>query len=388
MTGFPRDERGNRAATSGASGIESLLFRIDPVVIVTRSVNPDRMANRRIAYLPYFDETVEKGYTLRMRDAFAAFGTVVRYEGIVATWRRHRGRLDAIVLNWTDNDLLDRRTRTVAARKIVKLFAKTIALRLAARRLVFVRHNVYPHAVAAGHEHDAERWVDRYERLFDVVLTHSDDRSQFAAQRRHYCPHPLYRVVPGLADYPSPLLAEYFVAFGRIVPYKRFERLMAAFPSDRTLVVFGVVGDAAYAASLAALARPNVIFAPGLVSEAEAQAIVRGSQALLIAHADRDVVVSSSFFFAMSLGVPVMAVATPFLRWIAPRVGPTLLRLAESTEALAAMTKDADSCRVADEDHDAIEREFGDAAVHEALRFLLAFNAPRATFGDTRRQTP
>src|ERR1700761_5133638 len=91
----------------------------------------------RIGYLPWFDRPDEKGYTFRMREALRDFGDVVRYDGIGATWRRFGRRLDAIVVNWTDNDLLDRRTRRVAPRKVAKLFAHTIALRLAARRLVF-----------------------------------------------------------------------------------------------------------------------------------------------------------------------------------------------------------------------------------------------------------
>ncbi len=249
-------------------------------------------------------------------------------------------RLDLLVLNWTDNDLLDRRTRRVAWRKVAKLFARTLALRLAARRLAFVRHNVYPHATAAGGEAAATRWVDRYERLFDVVLTHSG--AEVDGTRR-YCPHPLYPRVdpPAASTRASRLPRDYVVAFGRIVRYKRLERLMAAFPARRTLVVAGAVGDRAYAAELAALARPNVICAPGMLDETDAQALVAGSRALVVAHADADVVVSSSLFYAWSLGVPVVAVATPFLRWIAPRVGDEALRIAPDVASLCAMARRA-----------------------------------------------
>jgi glycosyltransferase involved in cell wall biosynthesis len=326
----------------------------------------------RIAYVPFFEASAEKGYTLRMREAFAAFGDVVRYEGIVGTWHRHRARLDVLVLNWTDNDLLDRRTRTVALRKVVKLFAKTIAMRLAAKKLVFVRHNVYPHAVAAGGEENARRWVDRYEKLFDVVLTHSGDESQ---RPRHYCPHPLYRRVEPIGD--SALLRElpsrYFVVFGRIVRYKQLERLMAAFPDEHTLLVIGAVGDKAYVEELAALERPNVLFRPGLINEAEAQTIVSRSAALLISHADRDVIVSSSFFFAMSLGVPVIAVETPYLQWIAPRVGSSLLSLASDLDTLVSSLNDPANrdARSSVASPDAIDKEFGDATTVRALEDVL-----------------
>jgi glycosyltransferase involved in cell wall biosynthesis len=326
----------------------------------------------RIAYVPFFEASAEKGYTFLMRAALAAFGDVVRYEGVVGTWRRHHARLDVLVLNWTDNDLLDRRTKTVAPRKAVKLFAKTIAMRLAAKKLVFVRHNVYPHAVVAGGEANAQRWVDRYEKLFDVVLTHSGDDSQ---RPRHYCPHPLYRRVEPIED--SALLrslpSRYFVVFGRIVRYKQLERLMAAFPDDQTLLVIGAVGDKAYANELAAIDRPNVLFRPGLIDETEAQTIVLRSAGLLISHADRDVIVSSSFFFAMSLGVPVSAVETPYLRWIAPRVGSSLLRLAPDIDALVHSLRDTPNSdtQATPSSSNAINREFSDETVVRALEHVL-----------------
>lgn len=135
--------------------------------------------SRRIAYIPFVEARPEKAYTVRMRELLSTFGRVVPHHGPVATCmaglRSREGRPACIVVNWSDNDLLESKTRKVALRKVVRVFARTIAMRLAARRLVFVRHNNYPHAVASGHKANATRWLDRYERLFDAVLTHSGD---------------------------------------------------------------------------------------------------------------------------------------------------------------------------------------------------------------------
>lgn len=339
-------------------------------------MRPAESPSRRIAYIPFVEASPEKAYTVRMRELLSAFGRVVPYAGSVATCiaglRSREGRLDCVVVNWTDNDLLDRETRKVAVRKVVRVFARTIAMRLAARRLVFVRHNNYPHAVASGHEAIATRWIDRYERLFDAVLTHSGEERQ---RTRHYCPHPLYqRIVPtpavvSMQDLPP----RYYVVFGRIVPYKRFETLIDAFPLDQTLLIVGAVGDRAYAASLAQKHRPNVLFRPGLLPEAEAQAIVSGAAALVISHADDDVIVSSSFFYAMTLQVPVVAVETPFLRWIASRVGADLLRPYADVDTLCAAigSRSPRRCRNDALTAATVGREFGDATVREALRRAL-----------------
>jgi glycosyltransferase involved in cell wall biosynthesis len=239
-----------------------------------------------------------------------------------------------------------------------------VALRLIAKRLVFVRHNVFPHATARGHEDDARRWVDRYERLFDVVLTHSGDPTQAP---RHYCPHPLYPRVPFADALPFALPERYFVVFGRIVRYKRIERLIAAWPSGTTLVIAGAVGDDAYAAELQATAPAHVIVHAGLVDEAVAQALVARSAGLVMAHADANVVVSSSFYFAMSLGVPVLAVETPFLRWIAPRLDPGLVTSAADVETLVGRLDEARR----PPSNAAIDREFGHETVVRSLGAAL-----------------
>ena len=166
------------------------------------------------------------------------------------------------------------------------------------------------------------------------------------------------------------LPADYFVVFGRIVRYKRIAELVAAFPPDRTLVVIGTVGDRAYADELVALASGNIVVLPGALSEPEAQAIVVRSRALLIAHADDDVIVSSSFFFGMSLATPVLAVATPFLRWIAPRLGPALLRLADDIAGLCRLLE-LPSAMPTSDDEDIVERTFGDEVVRRALARAL-----------------
>ncbi len=339
-------------------------------------MRPADPSTRRIAYLPFVEASPEKAYTVRMRELLSGFGRVVPYAGLVATClaglRLREGRLACVVVNWTDNDLLDRRTRKIAVRKVVRVFARTIAMRLAARRLVFVRHNNYPHAVARGHEAVAARWVDRYERLFDAVLTHSGDERQ---RSRRYCPHPLYhRIVPRpTASAMQDLPRRYFVVFGRIVPYKKLEVLIDAFPADETLLIIGAIGDRTYAASLERKRRANILVRPGLLSEADAQALVAGAAALLIPHADGDVIVSGSFFYAMTLRVPVVAVEPPFLCWIASRVGPGLLRLAPDVGALCASLPACPSER-ADVEPLAtaiVEREFGDATVREAMRRAL-----------------
>ncbi|MEC5397503.1 hypothetical protein [Uliginosibacterium sp. H1] len=348
------------------------------------------MTTRRVAYVPF--EDVGNAYTMRMRKLLSQHGQVARFEGaksaILRLARFQWWRYDSMVVNWAENEIIDKASRRVSLRNVARLFAKTAVMRLVTRRMIYVRHNKYPHSTAHGEEQRAQRWIARYERMFDVVLSHSG--AEVEEGLRQYCPHPLYERIgeagaPGtvgevgeVSEGPSPvadLPAEYFVVFGRILPYKRIEELVDAFPANRHLVVIGPIGDEAYGARLAARQRANFSFRPGYLSEQDAQAIVSRSAGVLISHADADVVVSGTFFYSMSLLVPVLAVATPFLDWVAPRVGPELLTVARDVQDLCAKLALHERKPVPAEAARRVDAEFGDRAVSNALRAALGDRA-------------
>jgi glycosyltransferase involved in cell wall biosynthesis len=333
--------------------------------------------NRRIAYIP--DDDMGNAYTGRMRELLASFGEVERCAGIKSLLRQlpHSfRRYDVIVVNWMDNAIVAFGTGRISVRGITQLFFKTLLLKAFARRMVFVRHNNYPHYTAAGSESSAQRLVDFYENLFDAIVTHSGAAVASGRRERFYCPHPLYHAEAPSADISSALpgavpAGEYFVAFGRIEPYKKIDALIENFPRNRILVVAGSVGDAAYAERLAGMKRDNVIFLPGRLSEAAAQQLVLASAGVVIANADPDVVVSGTFFYAMSLGRPIYAVTTSFLSWVQDRVGSELLVLGPDLKRLCRTLSSADPRRVSAASRAAVEHEFGDGAVRQALARAL-----------------
>ncbi|MFZ2627964.1 MAG: hypothetical protein WAX67_03680 [Rugosibacter sp.] len=341
---------------------------IEPESILARRTEAaDR--RRRIAYIPY--EDMGNAYTERMRELLADFGSVERFAGVKALLvqlPRSLRRYDAMVVNWLENAIVAPATGRVSLRGTVRLFLKALLMKAFAKRMIFVRHNYHPHGTAAGSEALARCLVDLYEALFDVVITHSG-----ADADRCYCPHPLYRqsaALPG-AGSELQLPENYFLAFGRIVPYKKIDALVEAFPSWRALVVAGSVGDAAYAAHIARLRRRNFVFLPGRVDEAEAQRLVRSARGIVIANADSDVVVSGTFFYAISFGCPVYAVETPFLAWARQRLGDELLVLEPDLERLCRMIATAKPRPVSAASREAVVREFGDAAVSRALAAAL-----------------
>ena len=331
-----------------------------------------------IAFLP--DYVIANAYTLRMQEILASFGRIEK----LATKSRALGllkgsprRIDLVVVNWEENALISKKTGRISTLGVVRLVLKVAAMKLVARRLAFIRHNHYPHATRPDSTSFARWLVDRYEDLFDCVFVHSgaEVRSREAGRQRRYLPHPLYRKLdPGATPaLPRDLPERYFVVFGRIAAYKGIDRLMRDFPASEQIVVCGEVGDADYAGQLAQINRPNVIYRPGYLSEDAAQALVMGAVAVVISHDSPSAIASGTFFYALSLQRHVFAVRTPFLDWIAPRLGPDIVTLAEDVQHLCKLIENSTCTPLSEESGRSVQREFGDDAVRAAL--AIAFES-------------
>jgi glycosyltransferase involved in cell wall biosynthesis len=329
----------------------------------------------RIAYVPYTD--VNNAYVSRMQEVLRRFGSVEQFMRMRQFAREVLGgrfrRYDVTFFNWVENDFLKRGTGKTSASNIAKVLVKTCVARLVSRRLVFVRHNVYPHSVRPGDEDAVKKLVDWYERWFDVVISHSGAHLD---RHRLYSPHPLYRLVEErlapdrrILDLPD----DYFVMFGRVAPYKRIVETARAFPAERNLLIIGSISasDAALDREIKAVDRPNVFYRPGYIDDAQAQHLIRRSKGIVLAHAGDNTVVSGSLFYAMSLPVPVLAVETPFLRWIEPLLGRELLALAPDLDGLLDRARGFATSQIFADAAPRLSQAFGDDAIAAALKPVL-----------------
>lgn len=225
--------------------------------------------------------------------------------------RYFRKRADLLVVNWIESFLTNKRGR-LSLFGVVKFFVFLVYFRFAAKKIVYVRHNIYPHN-ANDFAANVSMWIIGFsERFFTKVVSHSDHLS---AKGYCYIPHPLYR----LSDIKDDLSYQsrenpYFIVFGRIERYKAIEKIICCWDSRNRLLIAGSVGDVDYLAELKALAAgKNINFRAEFLEEREARKLVEESRGLLLSHADEDMIVSGSFFYATTLGVPVYALRTHFL---------------------------------------------------------------------------
>jgi glycosyltransferase involved in cell wall biosynthesis len=324
-----------------------------------------------IAILPEY--AMSNAYLARMREVLSAVADIQPLQGRARLRRMLRGepaRLDFVVTNWADNALITASGR-LSLTGLVRFLLRVAQLKLLARAVIFVRHNRYPHSTRLHSARRAERIVDWCESLFDGVFSHSGARQAAPGGRWFYVPHPLYHSAP-IGSHADSFPEPYFVVFGRILPYKRLEDLMRRFPDRRVLVIVGEAGDARYADMLRGIRKGNVVFSPGYREEPELRAVLSRATGVVIPNADPDVIVSGTFFYAMTMRKPVFALRTPFLEWVRGRLGQDAVFLGQDLEELCALIRDAPQPSSSADTVGRIEAEFGDAAVRTAVMEAFA----------------
>jgi hypothetical protein len=320
-----------------------------------------------ILYLPLSPNSTNK-YCENMVDVLSQFGTVSGFTVAHGVKRLFSGeiiRADVIFMNWVENEIVSK-NGALSVPGFAKSLIKILLCKLFAKKLVYVRHNRYPHRTAVKHRKAVTRAADFLESCCDVSIVHS---VMAQAGKRLYVPHPLYKL-EGRAGVPDTEQASYFVCFGRILRYKNFESLIKSFPADRKLLIVGACDDQAYLAELKALAGDNVTVRGEYIGEKEAQELVSASEGVIICHAEDDVIASGTFFYSLSLGVKVYALETDFTKWAHTELGDSLVQVHSS---VADLTKHLPAApRAKGETDPRVQQLFGSQAMHQAISEVLA----------------
>jgi len=225
-------------------------------------------------------------------------------------------RKDYIFLNWIENSII--RNKKFSFLGFLKVFFLMILYRLSLGTLVFVKHNNYPHD-CCDKDIKISMWaIAIFEKIANKVVIHSipDVKDDYS-----YIPHPLYEEL----DRTELMNAGYnnYLIFGRILPYKKIEKVIEIFPKNKNLIIAGSCDDELYLKKIQnlCLLNPNIEIVPRFLQHYEIKSLVEKSAGILITHNDDDMIVSGSFFYAMTLKSKVYALETPFFKWAEEMMG-------------------------------------------------------------------
>ena len=275
-------------------------------------------------------------YPLRMQQILASFSDVESLN-LKRTMREilkfNFSKKDVLILNWIESDIIGGNGQ-VSLTGILKILLKVFVFKLKFKKIIFVRHNIYPHKANKENSNKAKRLVDKLEGLFDHKVVHSP---VYAKEGYEYIPHPLYRY-PLVID--NKKIDNWdnnkFIIFGRILEYKKFEVIIESFPTEQQLLIVGHCEDYDYLNKIKALIleKKNITILPSYLDDTTAKELIRSTGGLIISHADDDMIVSGSFFYGLTIGIKMFAVSTPFLKWAEAQFGADIIETFPDVESL------------------------------------------------------
>lgn len=266
---------------------------------------------KKIIYYP-FDTGVNQ-YGQRMKEVLSRLGDVEKfsYRQVLTSPFKKK---DLCVINWIDNQFLNEKGR-VSIVGTLKVYLKIALLKIHCKKIAYVRHNVYPHSTHKDSIFTLTQMINRLSRFFDITFVHSP---KFLQSVEKYIPHPLYQY-PLTVDEHSTIQRDddLYIIFGRIVRYKKIDEVIKLFPKNKRLLIAGFCEDKEYRDELTRLisGNSNVQLISKFLTDDEARKLVRSANAMIISHADDDMIVSGSFFYALSQRISIICVETPFMRW-------------------------------------------------------------------------
>lgn len=224
---------------------------------------------------------------------------------------KRRFKKTIVIVNWLEN-LLKSKDGKLSVIGFLKYFFTIFLIKLHGAKLVYIRHNFYPHGMKAPSSKLSKKIVDLGQSFSDKKVSLSP---HLESHGYHYLPHPLYSQEPPERCFSN--RASYFVIFGRIERYKNIEKVIEGWASDKELVIAGSSDDSQYLSEIRKLSENrNVRVISKTLTDSEAEELVKGSSGLIISHSNPNTIVSGSFFFGASCGVYILALKTDFLNFL------------------------------------------------------------------------
>lgn len=223
-------------------------------------------------------------------------------------------RENIFVVNWLEDKVVDNKVSSLMA--FILSLAIFLLFRIICHRVIYVRHNYRPHQA------DTRETIILYNilvsilhRLSDKRVNHLKNFDDKSGRRYEYLPHPLYvKRVNFLEDEKRDI--EYLM-FGEIQRYKGVSELLDVWPSQKKLYIIGRANSKDLQLEIEAKIRDrnlSVVWRNEFVSDDELERTLLKTKFVILSHLDDSMIVSGSFFYAISFGANVIGLDNEFLR--------------------------------------------------------------------------
>lgn len=222
------------------------------------------------------------------------------------------------VLNWMEDGLFAHSGRVkfnIFVRKILILFF----VRFLCHKVIWVRHNVKPHAQVNGSESILQKiYLSMFRLLATHVVTHAATKNIASI----IVPHPLYPILPldgssSLVGYDEKYTDN--LVFGVISRYKNIDGLLKIWPAGIPLLIAGSCKDDKYLNEIKDIINArhlDVKLILRFLSNNELAELLSKARTVIIPHHPGTMIVSGAFYHAISYGCNVLMAHNPFYQYI------------------------------------------------------------------------
>jgi glycosyltransferase involved in cell wall biosynthesis len=214
-------------------------------------------------------------------------------------------------LNWFESQLINKQGN-LSAKGLASFLIKYLILKMCCKRLIFVRHNVYPHYTSKKNAAKIKTLIDYLEKyFFDLAVVHSPG---YATNNRIYIPHPLYQINHKAASQSISKLVRkansYAIVFGRIKRYKSIDKLIKNWHCDANLIIAGECREKDYLKEIEEICsdKDNIFLISERISDSDAAYLIQNSLCSIIPTDGEQVIVSGSMYFSFSCYKPCITV--------------------------------------------------------------------------------
>lgn len=221
-------------------------------------------------------------------------------------------KYDFFIDNWSENLLIDKKGKVNLSRIFIYVCYK-IFLKLISKKVIYVKHNVYPHNTAEQDISKVRYLIKKIAFLNDSIVTHSN---RIPFNKYSFVPHPLYKFKNKSSDNIS-MQQDYFVIFGRVLKYKNIEEYIKLCPDDISIIIAGECNDQNYLNKLKSLAKgkDNIKLLTETLTNDDAYKLIKNSKGLIIANENLSSIVSGTFYFGLAVGTNILSLSNPFIDW-------------------------------------------------------------------------
>lgn len=332
-----------------------------------------------IGLLPY--DLKANDYIKRNREILEQLGTVVEVPRPKLLFVKILKKLfrtgdiilyDILILNFREGAISSHKNY-ISFIGCIEFYLMFCIHKIICKKLIYVRHNLHPHNLPINLHKFSEKIIKFGQLISNVTVSLSPAYAK--THNCHYVPHPLYETYNfNQSKFES---KSNFIVFGRIERYKNIDELINCIDGNIELIVMGPCTDIKYLDKLKELSlNKKVRFEIGFHSDNYLQHSISSSSGVIITNQTSSMIVSGSFFYAISCGAKVFTIKTPFTEWIkSTSLGPYVL-VENNVESL--MKKVSSSAPTSKHEHEEILRNaeliFGDSVIEDAWRKIVNLN--------------